>query len=895
MIIRQIKSGKAAGPDDIPAEALKADVVVTTRILHILFNKIWDKEQVPTQHLKLKTTVCQPTPKKKYHLNENEFVSEDPNGISSINQFPKGIFNKEGSMVGDDVDDEDEDDHYDDNNEVSSIISISTQRMQHNSLNSHQNKHDVIQYVLGDPQTMLNHLTKKIKQKIPQLSNKNIMDNTKTNKVSMEKLNNLTKPQQQHTTTSSSSTSLNEKSIKEQSKKELKHKHLDNVKTNEVSIENFNNLTTPQQQRQQHTTTTNSSSTSTSLNGKSIKRLSKKDLKPKHMDNVKTNEVPLENLYNLTPPPPPPQQQHTTTSTSTSLNEKSIKGLPKKELKPKHDDKQHKDKISKKTISSINKSNKFHKEIDEDKLKRKKTKQSNIHKQIINNELINKTITKSNKNDPTIQREHNTIELLDPIHDKDNTIKQTDDLINKDLSIETIDTSIKNDLNIHEDHHTIEILDPIKSIESIHYPINITMATIDHINIPLETKNQYIENDFKGLKILNNNILHYIDLIDNNHKQIDYVIEKENKDKTLESNHDNNLDHNVYPIIKENGIQTDQEPNVISISNVDHPNEISSKQIHHIEKITRDYLDHNYKNKLRTIHNDQNRSIQKKDCTNYEQSEYESSSETFSSYPTYSSIYHNDDYKCESIQCHHNQPYHDHHHDHDHHDHYSIHHNCILSDMMKSPQLYPCYCKYNEWNNSSKRLKQLNTNPLKHERGCYYGNSCKQDYYNKYRYSYLKRYLSPQTIRLLKKELKYRLPFRDRHCLKRNEYCQCTTSYLPSKEYDTSSMNLNQLTHYNIPSNSFNTIQQLPFINNIVNPMNIPSWYSLNVPMMITQPRFIIRHIPVPMIIPQCSPRTIQLMNSYPLSTINPYVYSNDITSNISQPIHYDLPYYQYT
>ncbi|CAH8607633.1 unnamed protein product [Schistosoma intercalatum] len=658
--------------------------------------------------------------------------------------------------------------------------------MQHNSLNSHQNKHDVIQYVLGDPQTMLNHLTKKIKQKIPQLSNKNIMGNTKTNKVSIEKLNNLTTPQQQHTTTATSSSS---------------------------------------------------------------------------------------------------------TCTSTSLNEKSITKLSKKELKPKHNDKQQKDKISTKTISSIHKSNKSHKEIDEDKLKRKKTKQSNIHKQIINNELIDKAMIKSNKNDPTIQREHNTIELLDLIHDQDNTMKQTDDLINKDLSIETINKSIKNDLNIHEEQNTIEILDPIKSIESIDYPINITMATIDHINIPLETKNQYIENDFKGLKLLNNNILHYIDLIDNNHKQIDYIIEKENKDKQLEGNHDNNLDHNVYPITKkENGIQTDQEPNVISISNVDYPKEISSKQIHHIEKITRDYLDNNYKNKLRTIHNDQNRSIQEKDCTHCEPSKHESSSETFSSNPTYSSIYHNDG-KCESIQWYNNQPYHDHHHHH-HHDHHSIHHNCMLRDSTKSPRLYSCYCKHNEWNNPSKRL---NTNQLKHQYGCYYGNSCKQDHFNNYRYSYLKRYLSPQTIRLLKKELKYRLPFRDRHYLNRNdqnEYCQCSTSCLPSKEYDTSLMNLNQLTHSNIPSNSFNPIQQSSFMNNIINPMNIPSLYGLNVPMIITQPRFIIRHIPVPMIIPQCSTRTIQSMNSYPLSTINPYVYPNDITSNISQPIHYGLPYY---
>ncbi|VDP72622.1 unnamed protein product, partial [Schistosoma mattheei] len=47
MAIRQIKSGEAAGPDNIPAEALKADVAANARILHILFNKIWDEEQVP--------------------------------------------------------------------------------------------------------------------------------------------------------------------------------------------------------------------------------------------------------------------------------------------------------------------------------------------------------------------------------------------------------------------------------------------------------------------------------------------------------------------------------------------------------------------------------------------------------------------------------------------------------------------------------------------------------------------------------------------------------------------------------------------------------------------------------------------------------------------------------
>ncbi|VDO68500.1 unnamed protein product [Schistosoma curassoni] len=47
MAIRQIESGKSAGPDNIPAEALKSDIEVTTNMLHLLFKKIWEEEQVP--------------------------------------------------------------------------------------------------------------------------------------------------------------------------------------------------------------------------------------------------------------------------------------------------------------------------------------------------------------------------------------------------------------------------------------------------------------------------------------------------------------------------------------------------------------------------------------------------------------------------------------------------------------------------------------------------------------------------------------------------------------------------------------------------------------------------------------------------------------------------------
>ncbi|CAH8446557.1 unnamed protein product [Schistosoma guineensis] len=48
MVIRQIKNGKAAGSENIPAEALKSDIEVTAMMLYILIRKIWGEEQVLT-------------------------------------------------------------------------------------------------------------------------------------------------------------------------------------------------------------------------------------------------------------------------------------------------------------------------------------------------------------------------------------------------------------------------------------------------------------------------------------------------------------------------------------------------------------------------------------------------------------------------------------------------------------------------------------------------------------------------------------------------------------------------------------------------------------------------------------------------------------------------------
>ncbi|KAK7103731.1 hypothetical protein V1264_018575 [Littorina saxatilis] len=46
--ITLLKNGKAAGPDDIPAEALKADIDASVEMLYPLFERIWDEEDVPT-------------------------------------------------------------------------------------------------------------------------------------------------------------------------------------------------------------------------------------------------------------------------------------------------------------------------------------------------------------------------------------------------------------------------------------------------------------------------------------------------------------------------------------------------------------------------------------------------------------------------------------------------------------------------------------------------------------------------------------------------------------------------------------------------------------------------------------------------------------------------------
>ena len=45
--IKSLKSDKAAGPDGIPHEALKADIQTSTDMLHPLLSKIWEQGRMP--------------------------------------------------------------------------------------------------------------------------------------------------------------------------------------------------------------------------------------------------------------------------------------------------------------------------------------------------------------------------------------------------------------------------------------------------------------------------------------------------------------------------------------------------------------------------------------------------------------------------------------------------------------------------------------------------------------------------------------------------------------------------------------------------------------------------------------------------------------------------------
>ena len=58
-----MKRGMTSSPDNIPAEAIKADIETFTEILHDVLGKIWEQEEIPTDwkegyFVKLKKEIC---------------------------------------------------------------------------------------------------------------------------------------------------------------------------------------------------------------------------------------------------------------------------------------------------------------------------------------------------------------------------------------------------------------------------------------------------------------------------------------------------------------------------------------------------------------------------------------------------------------------------------------------------------------------------------------------------------------------------------------------------------------------------------------------------------------------------------------------------------------------
>ena len=47
--IKQLKNGKVTGTDRIPAEALKVDPEMLAEMLYVLFDKIWEEEEIPLE------------------------------------------------------------------------------------------------------------------------------------------------------------------------------------------------------------------------------------------------------------------------------------------------------------------------------------------------------------------------------------------------------------------------------------------------------------------------------------------------------------------------------------------------------------------------------------------------------------------------------------------------------------------------------------------------------------------------------------------------------------------------------------------------------------------------------------------------------------------------------
>lgn len=95
MVIRQIKSEKAAVPDNIPVLALWSDTKVNANMLHVLFGKIWEEEQVSTDWERLYIIGI---PSKRESSECKNYRSTTPLSVSG-DVFNRVLLNRMGNSV----------------------------------------------------------------------------------------------------------------------------------------------------------------------------------------------------------------------------------------------------------------------------------------------------------------------------------------------------------------------------------------------------------------------------------------------------------------------------------------------------------------------------------------------------------------------------------------------------------------------------------------------------------------------------------------------------------------------------------------------------------------------------------------------------------------------------
>ncbi|CAH8866987.1 unnamed protein product [Trichobilharzia szidati] len=212
-----------------------------------------------------------------------------------------------------------------------------------------------------------------------------------------------------------------------------------------------------------------------------------------------------------------------------------------------------------------------------------------------------------------------------------------------------------------------------------------------------------------------------------------------------------------------------------------------------------------------------------------------------------------------------------------------------LCHVKESPPSYLHQCKDTEEDDILGTLEQICSDKrrLYKERCC--ADSSRRKRWSRHNKSVdLKRYLSPQTVKLLKavekpsaldglsmtrleKKLKQRLPIRSKIDLTLSDKDDC---YKCNTSRDLSD---------NIPQ------QQQQHPNIFQNPTNMPTWCPPVLPVL-SPPRVLVKQIPVPVVLPQCLPTNQPTAYPCPMPPTNPNYFNPSVVGQ--QMPHYAVPPY---